>query len=138
MPSISDDSDLAHLFELLRMLPGPADNSAFWEEVAAQVNHGTSVGYLFQKLVNIWRAYNEPTPGNVEYLARYLLFFFAGDNSELWKALNTVARDTVTMTGDDVGRWWAQDVTRTAWSLYVRYNQGVNDHWPLKWKALDD
>ena len=60
MPSISDDSDLAHLFELLRMLPGPGDNSAFWGEVAAQVNHGTSVNYLFQKLVNIWRAYNEP------------------------------------------------------------------------------
>jgi hypothetical protein len=34
MPDVADDPDLAHLFELLRMLPGPRENLRFWEEVA--------------------------------------------------------------------------------------------------------
>jgi hypothetical protein len=115
------------------MLRGPRENPQFWAAVADHVNHGTSVSYVFQKLSGIWRTVQEPTPGHVEDLARYLLFFFAGDNPELWKILNTVARDRLPMPCDETGRWWAQDVSRTAWALYVRYNQVVTDKWPLKW-----
>ena len=32
-----------------------------------------------------------------------------------------------------VGRW-AGDVSRTAWTLYVRYNQAAGDQWTRKWE----
>lgn len=96
MAAVTEDLDLDHLFELLRMLPGPAENREFWEEVAAHVNYGTQVSYIFQKLVSIGRAYRDRDSQHVEHLARYLLFFFAGNNPDLWKVLNTAAPHGVT------------------------------------------
>lgn len=135
MPATSDDPDLAHLFELLRMLPGPRENPKFWAAVADHTGDGgTSVGYVFEKLSLIWRAVRDPTPAHIRDLARYLLYFFAGDNPELWKILNTVTRNQLTMPRDETGRWWAEDVSRTAWTLYVRYNQAAGDQWTRKWE----
>jgi hypothetical protein len=38
------------------------------------------------------------------------------------------------MPHDETGRWWAQDVSRMAWALYVRYNQAGKDQWQLNWQ----
>jgi hypothetical protein len=134
MSIADDDSDFTHLCDLLRMLPGPRESSTFWAEIAEYTATGTEVRYVFEKLSSIPRAVQEPTPAHIEYLARYLLFFFAGDKPALWRTLNAVTNDTVSVTNDDVGRWWAEDVCRTAWALYVRYNQTVDTQWLGKWQ----
>jgi hypothetical protein len=91
--TVSDDPDLAHLFELLRMLPGPHDDPGFWTSVQHQVvGSNTSLGYVFEKLSAIWRTVLDPSPGNIEDLARYILFFFAGENPAMWKILNRVVQ----------------------------------------------
>jgi hypothetical protein len=137
VPAISDDPDLAHLFELLRMLPGPRENPEFWTAVQNQSLRGTQLGYVFEKMSSIWRTVQKPAPDNVEHLARYLLLFFGGDKPQLWSILNIVAHNRLTISHDKVGRWWAEDVCRTAWALYVRYNQIADPHWSLKWRYED-
>jgi hypothetical protein len=106
MQPVYDDSDLTHLFELLRMLPGPRENPEFWTAVQQRsVGSSTELGYVFQKLAAIWRTLQEPTPENIGYLVRYLLFFFAGDDLVLWKLLNTVFGSELTMSRGGGGQW---------------------------------
>jgi hypothetical protein len=132
---VADDPDLTHLFELLRMLPGPRENQEFWTAVQHQaVGNDTHLGYVFEKMTSIWRTFQEPSPERINHLARYLLFFFAGENPELWQILNTLFHDGLSLRNDEPGRWWASDVCETAWTLYVRYHQPADGQWALKWQ----
>jgi hypothetical protein len=89
MPSsLADNPDLAHLFALLRMLPGPKDSPEFW--IAVQNRSVPADGaprYIFSKLTLIPRTAQEPLAENVSDLARYLLLFFGADDPELWEML---------------------------------------------------
>jgi hypothetical protein len=132
-----DDPDLAHLFDLLGALPAPREATEFWTAVQHQaLGSGTALGYVFQKLTGIGRTAREPTPANITDLARYLLFFFAGDNPALWKILNGLFPD-LTLHHDEAGRLWASDVSQTAWTLFVRYRAPGRDPWLDAWQADD-
>lgn len=138
MPLAADDPDLAHLFELLRMLPGPAENREFWTAVHPS-GDASRLSYVYEKMSVIGQVAKDPSPQNVEYLARYLLYFFAGERPRLWKTLNTVFDNDLTMTADEPGRWWAEDTCRTAWALYIRYRQRPRyDGWARQWEFPDD
>jgi hypothetical protein len=137
MPTAADDPDLHHLFQLLRMLPGPRDHPEFWTAVQDQYlgfGSDTKPGYVFEKLSTIWRVAQDPSPENISYLARYLLVFFAGDNPDLWDLLSAVTRGEISLRHDHAGRWWASDVCETAWTLYVRYNSPPGVEWLEKWR----
>jgi hypothetical protein len=99
------------------------------------VDSDTSLGHVFQKLSGIWRTVQDPSPNNIEDLAEYLLFFFAGENPAMWKLLNAVVRGEITTRNDEPGRWWASDLCDTAWTLYVRCRRRSGDgQWALKWQ----
>jgi hypothetical protein len=133
------DPDLAHLFDLLAMLPGPIENRAFWDAVQAFVLREPEPPagyptYVYEKMANIWDVIQDPSPQRIAYLAKYLMFFFSGDHPEIWKVLNPVV---IPGFGEvDPGRRWATDVCETAWTLYVRYS--ANDQWRAKWQFHDD
>lgn len=96
------------------MLPGPQENQEFGTAVQHEaIGSDTGLGYILEKLTGIWRTVQEPTPERIEHLARYLLFFFEGENPALWQLLNTVTRDHLTMRHDEPGRWWVSDVCQT-------------------------
>jgi hypothetical protein len=81
----------------------------------------------------------DPTPDNISDLAEYLMLFFGGDSPELWDSLGCVAPE-LGLRDDEIGRWWANDVCETAWTLYVRYRQtyGPDEHWAVKWRYKRD
>ena len=105
MPTASSDPDLNHLFELLRMLPGPAEAPEFWTDIQHQFIK-TELGYVFEKMTSIWHVVQDPSPGNIAYLAKYLMMFFGGDNPELWKILNGIFQSQIDLRHDHPGRWW--------------------------------
>ena len=55
----ANDPDLAHLLDLLAMLPGPSEDREFW---AAVQNHGRgqpepvteNLKYVYEKMASIW------------------------------------------------------------------------------------
>lgn len=136
---ISDDPDLDHLLDLLSMLPGPKEHPDFWAAVQAEGHPSAAPGspeavsYVFEKMAGITLLLREPTPMRIEHLAKYLLFFFSAGKPAMHELLNAVTHTESSWGQDDTGRWWAEDVTRTAWTLYVRYHQYGDDQWKEKW-----
>jgi hypothetical protein len=133
-----DDPDLQHLFDLLRMLPGPTEDREFWTEVQHHTLPDTQLGYVYEKMTLIPRTVLDPSPGHISDLAKYLLIFFSGDCPELWDILGCIAPD-FDLRHDQAGRLWANDLCETAWTLYVRYwpNWGASrpdEHWAVKWR----
>jgi len=140
LPDPDTDPDLAHLIDLLAMLPGPTEDREFWNAVQAQTwpaTPGTELEYIYEKMAAIWRVTRNRDPQTISYLAKYLLFFFSGDKPRLWKILNRVTSWDFSLRDDDAGRWWAQDVCDTAWALYVRYSHDGDDRWQEKWRYQD-
>jgi hypothetical protein len=140
----AQDPDLAHLLDLLAMLPGPTEDREFW---AAVQNHGRghpepvtqNLNYVYEKMAHIWLMLQEPAPSRVSYLARYMLYFFSGDDPDLWKVLNRVTSHFFSLDDDSTDRWWAADVCRTAWALYVRYGPAsADDQWKDRWRFQRD
>jgi hypothetical protein len=136
MTSAAADPDVRHLLELLSMLPGPEDRE-FWTAVQHQALPDTDLGYVYEKMSGIWRVIQDPSRQNIIHLARYLMFFFAGDNPELWKILNHIFHDQLSLRNDEAGRWWAADVCKTAWTLYVRYLHLGDERWKARWRYED-
>lgn len=136
---IADDPDLDHLLDLLSMLPGPKENPDFWGAVQAEglpnaaPDTRDAVSYVFEKMSGITRLIDKPTPLRIENLSKYLLFFFSAGKPEIHKVLNAITPTESSWGQDDTGRWWAEDITRTAWTLYVRYHQYGDDRWKEKW-----
>jgi hypothetical protein len=135
----ADDSDFAHLLDLVRMLPGPTDAPDFWAAVQNLGHPGTGrdtqpANYVFKRLTAITFVNRQPTPGMITRLCESLLFFFSSNNPELWSILNAVTPSESEWGRDNSGRWWADDVTRTAWRLYVRYQSYGDEGWKQKWE----
>ena len=136
---VTDDPELKHLFDLLRMLPSPRGNREFYSKIQSR-RIGTrdeNSTYAIQKISTIWQVIEDPSPQNIVYLARYLMLFFAGENEQLWKNLITIFHGELSLDDDEPGRWWASDVSQTAWKLYVRYIAPHNDDWIEKWRYQD-
>jgi hypothetical protein len=135
MLTAAGDPDLNHLYELLRMLPGPREHPEFWTAVQHQyLGEDTALKYVYEKMTLIPRTAKDPTPQHISDLARYLLAFFAGDNPELWDILSGVGEGGVSPRHDTIGRWWAEDLCQTAWTLYVRYSRPAGNDWLEKWQ----
>ena len=139
MTAPQDDHDLKHLFKLIRMLPGPVENREFWTAIQGQViGQDTGLDYVYEKMTLISRVLRDPTRAHISDLSRYLLFFFGGNNPELWRILNHIFHDGLTIRHDEAGRYWAKDICETAWTLYVRYSYPTDDEWELKWQYKQD
>ncbi|AZM49208.1 hypothetical protein DMB38_28530 [Streptomyces sp. WAC 06738] len=111
--TLADDVDLAHLVDLLDILPDP-DDDTFWE-----VNGLDIAGKLSFRLkpVLTGTAY----PQDVDYLAVYVLKYLGRGNRYI-----TVEEITRNLRGIDgvpaAGHAWVEDATRTAWALVTRYS----------------
>lgn len=143
-PDPANDPDVTHMLDLLSILPGPAENPAFWAGVqAAAKDHELTpenlepthrnLDYVFPKMSGLTFFLRDPKPATLTYLCKYLLWFFSGDRPEVWKVLNGLAMDESRWGHDDSGRWWAEDLTRVTWVLYVRYRRDGDDRWRDKW-----
>ncbi len=144
--TLASDPDVAHLFDLLAVLPGPTEDRKFWAAVQANalasrpaLEETESPGkdeldYVYEKMSNVWRVVRDQSPTAITYLAKYLLFFFSGNSPRLWRILNRVTVAEFSLNSDDGGRWWAEDVCRTAWALFVRYAKYDDDRWVDKWR----
>ena len=135
---ISSDPDLIHLFDLLRLLPGPVENPEFWAAVrgVGQRLEPTeeNLRYVFEKMARIKLLLDEPTPFRVVSLCEYLLFFFGVDNPDLRKVLRTAPSRLNLDYEYDTGGWWADDIKHTAWKLWVRYHDFGDEEWKAKWQ----
>lgn len=132
------DLDVEHLIDLLRMLPGPKENPRFWAGVGTEGRSleptGRNLDYVFEKMTHLSRFLQDPTPRRLVHLCDYLLHFFSGERPALWKVLNDITPTESSWGHDDTGRWWAEDVTRTAWLLVVRYRDYGDETWQAMWR----
>ncbi|GAA0955964.1 hypothetical protein [Actinocorallia libanotica] len=133
MDALTHDRNLAHLLDLLSLLPAPKQDPAFWTSLATY--HGVDVSYVFQKMTLLPRMLTERTPASVAMLCEYLLLFFGKDDARLYAVLKTPTADLALGKDYDSGRWWAQDVQQTAWTLWVRYRKHGDQEWQNGWRA---
>src|SRR5882724_6375482 len=91
MDPLSEDH--RHLYDLLGMLPGPADIN-FWKKVGAA--NGVPSNYIYEKmsLMALYtdRALRQPdkTGLGLGDFAKYVIMFFGGDKPALWNALSSM------------------------------------------------
>lgn len=112
---IHNDPDLHHLRNLIALLPSP-DNHGWWSAFAPRHR-----GYA-EKIRIVGESVADPDPVTLAYACRYLLLFFSDLNEEMWQHMN-VAELGLDLGGHaPPGRYLAEDICRTAWALYVRYN----------------
>jgi hypothetical protein len=118
---MSLDADHKHLYELVKILPGPNDFK-FWKNVA-DIND-TSVEYVYEKMATSANYIDSPTPENVStninYFCEYVIMFFGGSKTRLWALLTSTVFST-SPEDSQVGRFLAEDLTATAWRLIARY-----------------
>lgn len=111
--TLADDSDLAHLVDLIDMLPHPEETS-FWGEGSGSI--GRKIGHRLSAVLN-GRAYAK----DVDYLAVYILKYLGRGNDHI-----TEEQITKNLTGAHsipaAGYAWVEDATRTAWTLAHRYS----------------
>ncbi|MFE5326143.1 hypothetical protein ACFRCG_07085 [Embleya sp. NPDC056575] len=107
--ALADDADLAHLVDLIDMLPGPGTRS-FW-------------GGLDEKIGDRLRPIlaGQGNARDVDYLAVYILKYLGRGNGHI-----TEDRITENLRGvgavPAAGYAWVEDATRTAWTLVNRYS----------------
>jgi hypothetical protein len=112
---VRPDADLAHLLDLLDLLP-PTTDGEFWKQFA----NDTGDHHMLEKLVQ-W-AHNVHRPDPLEdaprRLAEYCLLFFGtaeAPNDDRW---NEVTPEFLGRA--DQGQRWVVDVAATAWRVYVK------------------
>lgn len=115
-----NDPDLRHLYELLSLLPDPAQTGgppySWWQvftEAGGRPDHGS---YYRSKLEDHPLAY-AITEEDVRDLAEYCLMFFADLSEDQVELLDQLRIPDADIRG--VGRIWAADMVATAWRLYV-------------------
>lgn len=110
--TMDDDADLAHLVDLIDMLPEP-DETTFWGE---NPNIAGKIGMYLRPVLE-GRAH----PKTVDYLAIYVLKHLGRGNRHI-----SEAQITANLTGATgipaAGYAWVEDATRTAWTLVNRYS----------------
>ncbi|MFI9240819.1 hypothetical protein [Streptomyces sp. NPDC053079] len=111
--TLADDPDLAHLIDLIDMLPHPEDSS-FWGE------GDDSIGSKFEyRLKAILRGQGHAT--DVDYLAVYVLKYLGRGNKHIsQEQITSRLRGAFGLPA--AGHAWVEDATRTAWTLVNRYS----------------
>ncbi|MER5641901.1 hypothetical protein ABT095_33815 [Kitasatospora sp. NPDC002227] len=111
--TLADDADLAHLVDLIDMLPSP-DETDFWGEEPLAI--GKKFAFRLRAVLT-GRAY----PKDVDYLAVYVLKYLGRGNGYI-----TEEQITKSLRGAHgipaAGYAWVEDATRTAWTLATRYS----------------
>lgn len=128
-PSPALDPDHEHLYRLLGMLPD-ADREHFWSTLAT--SNGTSTGYISEKMGHAKRF----MPGvdldagefRISYLCQYLIMFFGGNKPTLWRAIGGAVFASGAPEWEGLGQCFADDLTKTAWRLLVRYRRYTLDN----------
>lgn len=108
----ADDPDLAHLIELIDILPHPKV-TAFWGEGTDST--GSKIGYRLRRILT---GHGDPT--DVDYLAVYVLKYLGHGNGHTSE--EQIAAHLTGVHGlPAAGHAWVEDATRTAWKLITRY-----------------
>lgn len=114
-PDLSQDPDVTHLSNLLTLLPSLSDQR-FWEFLAFRhPNYKEKIGATVTALKT----------GDADLLAvgcRHLLLYFGDSDRTIWLHLDTIQLDLNRSEQTMPGRLLAEDLCRTAWTLYVRYH----------------
>ncbi|MGW2331695.1 hypothetical protein ACWC5C_38925 [Streptomyces sp. NPDC001700] len=111
--TLADDPDLAHLIDLIDMLPRP-EVTVFWGE--GDYSLGRKFGYRLRAILS-----GQGRAEDVDYLAVYVLKYLGKGNEhipqeEITKRLRGVGPLPA------AGHAWVEDATRTAWTLVSRYS----------------
>ena len=110
--TLDDDADLAHLVDLIDMLPDP-DETTFWGE---NPNVAGKIGYYLREVLA-----GHAHPKTIDYLAVYVLKYLGRGNPH-----TSEDKITANLTGASgipaAGYAWVEDATRTSWTLVNRYS----------------
>ncbi|MFH8736770.1 hypothetical protein [Streptomyces sp. NPDC017964] len=115
--TLADDSDLAHLIDLIDMLPSP-EVTAFWGEGDHSI--GRKLGRRLKAVLS-----GQGSTSDVDYLAVYVLKYLGKDNKHIPQEQITKRLRAVNSL-PAAGHAWVEDATRTAWTLVNRYSL---QHW---------
>jgi hypothetical protein len=111
--TLDDDPDLAHLIDLIDILPRP-DVTAFWGEGSNSI--GSKIGHRIKEIVS-----GRGQAADVDYLAVYVLKYLGHGNRHIPEEQIT-CRLTAVGGLPAAGCAWVEDATRTAWILVARYS----------------
>ncbi|MEY2229483.1 hypothetical protein [Streptomyces sp. BF23-19] len=114
--NLADDPDLAHLVDLIDMLPDP-EVSSFWD--AKHQGGSTLRSTVGHRLTQILKGRGQPS--DVDYLAVYVLKYLGRGNSYIPEA-HLTKHLTAMENLPAAGHAWVEDATRTAWTLVTRYS----------------
>lgn len=111
--TLDDDSDLAHLVDLIDILPRP-NVSGFWGDGDHSI--GSKIGYRLKAILS-----GSGCARDIDYLAVYVLKYLGRGNG--YVSEEQITRH-LTGVGDlpAAGHAWVEDATRTAWILVTRYS----------------
>ena len=114
-PDPTQDPDLTHLRNLLTLLPPLKDRDwwAFFDR--RHPNHPEKIG-------NTVKALKTRDPLDIATACRYLLLYFGDSDKSMWLHLGTARVEVGHSEHVIPGRWLAEDLAKTAWTLYVRYH----------------
>ena len=111
--TLDDDADLAHLVDLIDMLPHP-NVTSFWGKGAD--GFGGKIGPRLRDVLDGCARRRD-----VDYLAVYVLKYLGRDNPHTTQ--DTITKNLVGASGiPAAGYAWVEDATRTAWTLVNRYS----------------
>ncbi|MFF8960828.1 hypothetical protein [Streptomyces sp. NPDC014894] len=110
---VADDPDLAHLIDLIDILPRPYVSS-FWGE--GDLSIGSKFGHRLKKILS-----GRGRASDVDYLAVYVLKYLGHGNEHISE--EQITKHLVGVGNlPAAGHAWVEDATRTAWSLVTRYS----------------
>ncbi|WP_406403048.1 hypothetical protein [Streptomyces uncialis] len=109
----ADDPDLAHLIDLIDILPPPRV-AKFWGEGDNSI--ASKLGYRLNEILS-----GRGRADDVDYLAVYVLKYLGHGNGHISQEQIT---EHLMGVGDlpAAGHAWVEDATRTAWTLVTRYS----------------
>ncbi|AJC52830.1 hypothetical protein [Streptomyces sp. 769] len=111
--TLADDPDLAHLIDLIDILPRPSVTS-FWGE--GDHNIVSKIGYRFEEILS-----GRGGVADVDCHAVYVLKYLGHGNKHIPE--DHITRHPTGAHGlPAAGHAWVEDATRTAWTLATRYS----------------
>ncbi|MCL7382587.1 hypothetical protein [Streptomyces sp. 35G-GA-8] len=114
--TLADDPDLAHLVDLIDILPRP-EASRFWDE-KGQGDHsiGAKIGQDLKRILG-----GQGRPRDVDYFAVHVLKYLGRGN--VYISEEKITQNLRSVHGlPAAGHAWVEDTTRTAWRLVTRYS----------------
>lgn len=122
-----DDADIAHLLDLLDLLPCPTIEGTFWKQLTTKYGSDYKLEKLYVWARNVRERGDELVDGPRQ-LAEYCLLFFSGEGAVSTDLLHEVVDGRM-----QAGPTWVSDVVNTAWRICVPREATARrkDHGPL-------